>query len=130
MGVAPEDSLIYKLFCEWFEDWDAVDNKNEWNKLICPFHNESRPSATISYDNDAFTCFACDWSGDALTLIQRKEDCGFHDSKRRAETILGRSYDKVQEKPKRKPRRIVFGEARPSNPRKPGGTLSFPDWIR
>jgi hypothetical protein len=123
--------LIYKLFCEWFTDgWDMPDNDSEWVKMVCPFHQESRASAVISYDNDAFHCHACDWSGDALKLIMRKEDCGFQDSKRRAEDILGRSYEAILRKPGGKSSRRVFGKARPSNPRKPGGSFTFPDWIR
>jgi DNA primase len=106
------------------------DNDKEWNKMICPFHNESRPSSTISYDNDAFVCFACDWSGDALTLIQRKEECGFQDSKRYAEEILGRRYEKVQAKPSRKSSGRVFGKSKAPDSRKSKGSFTFPDWIR
>ncbi len=131
MGVDPEDSLIYKLFCEWFEDgWDMPDNDNEWNKMCCPFHVERRPSSSISYDNDAFTCRVCEYTGDALKLIMLKEECGFQDSKRRAEGILGKSYERVSRKPDRKSGRRVFGQSRTAHPRNSGGSFTFPDWIR
>lgn len=95
MGVVPEESLIYKLFCEWFGEWDIPDNNSEWNKLRCPWHGESRASSSISYDNDAFVCRACEVRGDALALIMRKEECGFQDSKLYAERILGRDRKSV-----------------------------------
>ena len=130
MGVEPEESLIYRLFSEWFDDWDKPDNKNEWNKMLCPFHGESRPSSSISYDNDAFVCRSCGVRGDALALIMREEDCGFQDAICRAEGLLDRSYEKIQAKPKRKSGPRVFGTAEPVDARKPRGTFSFPDWIR
>lgn len=130
MGVEPEDSLIYKLFCEWFGEWDIPDNNGEWNKMCCPWHGESRASSSISYDNDAFVCRACGVKGDALSLIMRKEECGFQDSKRRAEEILGRSYEKVQAKSPRKSGGRVFGKSKASHTGKPKGSFAFPDWIR
>lgn len=130
MGVDAEESLIYKLFCEWFGEWDIPDNKNEWNKMRCPFHTEDRASSSISYDNDAFVCRACGVKGDALSLIQNREGCGFQDSKRRAEEILGRSYEKIQAKSPGKSGGRVFGKQKPSYHRKPGKSFSFPDWIR
>lgn len=130
MGVDPEVTLIYKLFCEWFDDWEPPDNNHEWNKMRCPFHGESRASSSISYDNDAFTCRACPVKGDALSLIQYKEGCGFQDSKRRAEEVLGKSYERVQGKSSGKSGRRVFGKSKATNPRKPGGSFTFPDWIR
>ena len=130
MGVDPEDSLIYKLFCEWFEDWEPPDNDREWNKMLCPFHGERRPSSSISYDNDAFVCRSCDVTGDALTLIMREEDCGFQDAIARAESLLDRSYTKIQAKSAKKSGTRVFGEAKAPDPRKPRGTFTFPDWIR
>jgi hypothetical protein len=130
MGSDPEVTLIYKLFSEWFEGWEAPDNNNEWNKMCCPWHGENRASSSISYDNDAFVCRACGVKGDALSLIMRKEECGFQDSKLYAERILGKSYEGVQGKPARKPGRRVFGKAKAANPRKSGGSFTFPDWIR
>lgn len=124
------ETLIYKLMCEWFPDWDAPDNTGEWVKCLCPFHGESRPSASISYDNDAFNCRVCEYTGDALKLIMIKEECGFQDSKRRAEDILGKSYERVSRKPSGKPRRRVFGKPGTANSRKPRGSFTFPDWIR
>jgi DNA primase len=130
VGVEPEDSLIYKLFCEWFGEWDIPDNRGEWNKMCCPWHGDTRASSSISYDNDAFVCRACDVKGDALSLIMRKEDCGFQDSKLYAERILGKSYEGVQGKPARKSGRRVFGKSQAANPRKSGKSFTFPDWIR
>ncbi len=130
MGVVPEESLIYKLFCEWFEDWDIQPNENEWNKMCCPFHTESRASSSISYDNDAFVCRACGVKGDALALIMRKEECGFQDSKLYAERILGKSYTRVQGKSSGKSGGRVFGKSKAPNRRQSSRSFSFPDWIR
>ncbi len=38
-------------------------------KVVCPFHNDDRPSLTVYTDNNTFKCFGCQKHGDLLTLL-------------------------------------------------------------
>lgn len=106
-GQGLDNSLIYRLLTKWFPDWEAPAHRKEWNICLCPFHDESRPSASVNYRAQAFVCRACDWKGDAIALIKRKEECSFADAKRYAEEISGREYKTVSPKPTGKPRRGI-----------------------
>ena len=37
---------------------------------LCPFHNDSTPSLTVSSAKGIYKCFACDASGDVITFLQ------------------------------------------------------------
>lgn len=39
-------------------------------KIVCPFHDDHKPSCNIDFDNGVFHCFACGASGDALKFVQ------------------------------------------------------------
>jgi twinkle protein len=38
-------------------------------KVKCPLHNENTASFTVPQENNYFTCFGCDKSGDVITLV-------------------------------------------------------------
>jgi CHC2 zinc finger len=44
-------------------------------KGLCPFHNESNPSFTVS--NGLYHCFGCGEGGDAIRFIQKTQDLSF-----------------------------------------------------
>ena len=37
---------------------------------LCPFHNDSTPSLTVSSAKGIYKCFACDASGDVIKFLQ------------------------------------------------------------
>lgn len=39
-------------------------------KTICPFHNDTRPSLSISPDKQIYKCFVCDSGGNVFTFLQ------------------------------------------------------------
>ncbi len=41
-----------------------------WAKVLCPFHDDRRPSAEISPDGDFFRCWACGVKGDVVDLAK------------------------------------------------------------
>lgn len=43
-------------------------NKVVRGKFICPFHNDTKPSASIK--NDYFHCFVCGAGGDCITYVK------------------------------------------------------------
>jgi DNA primase len=102
--------MIKEAIQRYYPDWDPPPDHREWNKCLCPFHGESTPSAAISYDLEAFNCFACDVAGDAISIIRHEEEVSFAEAKRIAESISVGGHNPVQRKRARKPSRRVFGE--------------------
>lgn len=44
---------------------------------LCPFHNESTPSFSVSVDKQFYYCFGCGESGNVYSFIMRMENCDF-----------------------------------------------------
>lgn len=40
------------------------------DKIICPFHDDNRPSCHLNLDDGFFHCFACEASGDAFQFVK------------------------------------------------------------
>lgn len=40
------------------------------DKMVCPFHNDNRPSCHVNYEEGIFHCFACETSGDAFQFVK------------------------------------------------------------
>ena len=60
----------------WNEFYDRFmeikSTAGKWNKCLCPFHNDSRPSLSFRSDTGLFKCFGCDESGDAFHFYKLK----------------------------------------------------------
>lgn len=50
---------------------------------LCPFHNESTPSFSVSVDKQFYYCFGCGESGNVYSFIMRMENCDFPEAVRR-----------------------------------------------
>jgi DNA primase len=104
---------IVKVLQHYFPDWRPPKaTRYKWAKCLCPFHAEARPSASVSFELNAFNCFGCDAKGDVLAIIMRKEGIPFGEAVRTAEKILGGCLPAVSQQPKRQPRRRTFGDQR------------------
>lgn len=44
-----------------------------WQKILCPVHDERRPSCTVNLEIGRLHCKACGFSGDALDLVAERE---------------------------------------------------------
>ncbi len=56
-------------------------NKNGRNYVgICPFHDDTKPSLTVSPSKQIFKCFVCNEGGNAITFIMKYEKCGFKEA--------------------------------------------------
>jgi len=72
-----------------------VPSGRGWRSMKCPFHSDSNASATVSNEDNAFICFACDVKGDIFKIIMEQEGVSFSEAKSRAEEIAGTSSIKV-----------------------------------
>ena len=50
---------------------------NYWG--ICPFHNDSKPSMSVSPSKGIFKCFSCGTGGDALNFLVRIQNREYKD---------------------------------------------------
>jgi DNA primase len=67
---------------------------------LCPFHDDHRPSFSVSPDWQNFRCWSCNKYGDVLTFVQEFEHVGFREAlellARRAGITLEKSADSPQ----------------------------------
>ncbi len=42
-------------------------------KILCPFHDDERPSCSVNFDKKLFHCFSCNLSGNVLDFVHRME---------------------------------------------------------
>ncbi|HDD43618.1 MAG TPA: DNA primase, partial [Candidatus Desulfofervidus auxilii] len=42
---------------------------------LCPFHDEDKPSFTVSEDKQIFHCFGCGIGGNVFTFLMRYKQC-------------------------------------------------------
>ncbi|SRR6266446_5747101 len=70
---------------------------SRWQTINCPFHDDSHASARINVDLNAFKCNACPMSGDAVTLIQKKEGIDREKACEFARSVFGQSFENVSQ---------------------------------
>lgn len=56
---------------------------------ICPFHEDSRPSLTISPTKQIFKCFACGAGGDVITFVSDYEKISFWQAVKNLAATIG-----------------------------------------
>jgi DNA primase len=72
----------------------------------CVLHNDTRRSAVINTYNNLYFCHTCGKGGNAVNIISIKENMEFKDALTRADEILARSGDPVQQRSKRRGGRV------------------------
>lgn len=55
---------------------------------VCPFHQDTAPSLSISVPKNIFKCFACNVSGNAINFVMKIEKCGYVEAVRKIGEIL------------------------------------------
>jgi DNA primase len=49
--------------------------RGEQRAILCPFHNETKPSCKVNLDKKAFNCFGCGAHGNILEFVVKMEEC-------------------------------------------------------
>lgn len=72
--------------------------------VLCPVHDERRPSCSVNLDKGLFNCKSCGARGDAIDLVKLKEGLDFASAKRFCEESAGGLDDSVrgQSRPSRR----------------------------
>jgi len=75
---------------------------------VCPFHNDSNPSLTVSREKQIYKCFSCGAAGNVFTFVKEYEKIEFIEAVRKVCDITGQKvvgFEKIikkQEIPKEK----------------------------
>lgn len=72
-----------------------VTKKGKNYVAICPFHNDTNPSLSISKEKQIYKCFVCGAGGNALTFISKYEKISYSDAIYKAADMLGITYKKT-----------------------------------
>ena len=54
--------------------YQNLDKKGKNYFGICPFHDDTSPSMSVSQDKQIFKCFSCGASGDVIEYVSKKEN--------------------------------------------------------
>lgn len=63
--------------------------RNYWG--VCPFHNDSHPSLSVSPEKRIFSCFACGASGDVFSFVSKIENIYYTEAVKKVAELVG--YD-------------------------------------
>lgn len=101
----------------WYAGFDVALYAG-WRPLRCPFHNEKHASASACLTG--FKCHVCDIYGDAISVIQRREQVDFSGALALYERITGDRVGRVSKPTTRKSWGVPpFGES--DHPKNDGG---------
>lgn len=78
MKVEPASNELVKVLWYYNLIYDTVTPDH---KIVCPFHDDVNPSMIVNLDRNAWYCFGCQESGDALkfTLMMESKYNGLND---------------------------------------------------
>lgn len=65
-----------------------ISGRNGWEKIKCPFHNDSHASAAVNLNKNIFKCHGCEYKGDGYAIIMLKEGVEFNEAVSIAQRIL------------------------------------------
>ncbi|MFX4057948.1 MAG: DNA primase [Spiroplasma sp. hy2] len=75
--------------------------RNYW--AVCPFHQDSHPSMSISPEKQIYRCFACSAGGNVFTFLQEYENISFIEALKKVAVMANIFLDELttyKEKPK------------------------------
>lgn len=108
-GLTDNQPLILSILMMINPSWDPPRNdQREWTPCLCPFHDEEVKSAAVSFEHNAFRCFACGVKGSAITLLMKHKRLGYKDAVDYAKRFDEAGGVGVPQGTARKPRRRVF----------------------
>jgi DNA primase len=74
---------------------DVPDVQHGYKKVLCAFHGERNPSASVS--KFGFVCWACGRKGDAISLIREEEGLSFEAAVARCAALTGTANREVSQ---------------------------------
>ena len=72
------------------------NSTGRWASIKCPFHGDSRASAAVHLEGNAFACYACGIKGDTYAIIMQHEGVKFREALKLAEEWTGQSCETLR----------------------------------
>lgn len=95
--------LIVLVLQRYYEGWQPPrDTGRQWISCKCPAHGDDSPSASVSFQFNAFKCHSCTYKGDAIALIKTEEGMTYREALELATQLAPGSYRELPPKPGRK----------------------------
>lgn len=72
-----EDVLKHADIVKIIGSYLTLTKQGKNYKAVCPFHDDTNPSLTVSPEKQMFKCFVCGTGGNAITFVQKYEHISF-----------------------------------------------------
>ena len=106
-------SLIQAVLIEHEYSGDAIPEDDKWVSILCPYHDESNPSARVNPVAGGFLCHGCGRSGDALKLVRDEGGLDIASARQELARIADEYGEEIPRPRKRRSvRPRVLGESR------------------
>lgn len=74
-----------------------VEKHGRSYKAICPFHNDTNPSLSISKEKQIYKCFVCNAGGNAISFVKNYTKSSYHDAVKTVADLVGFSDPRLHE---------------------------------
>ena len=65
---------------------------------VCPFHNDTNPSMSVSREKQIYKCFSCGASGNVFTFVSEYENISFREALELLADKIGYKLDHIKHK--------------------------------
>ena len=72
-----EDVLKHADIVKIIGSYLTLTKQGKNYKAVCPFHDDTNPSLTVSPEKQMFKCFVCGTGGNAITFVQKYEHISY-----------------------------------------------------
>ena len=86
-GLIAEDILKHSDIVKVIGSYLNLVKQGKNYKCVCPFHDDTNPSLTISPEKQMFKCFVCGTGGNAFTFVQKYEHVSFGEALKKVADI-------------------------------------------
>ena len=83
------DALAHADIVKIISSYINVTKKGRNYWAICPFHDDTNPSLSISPEKKMFKCFVCGTAGSAITFVQKYEHISFKEALKKVADMSG-----------------------------------------
>ena len=103
-----DDSLVLEVLkhadiVKIISSYISVTQKGKSYVAICPFHDDTNPSLSISPEKQIFKCFVCGTGGSAITFVQKYERISFFEAMKKVAELSNYHNPALENKTFNKP---------------------------
>ncbi len=92
------DVLAHADIVNIISSYLEVQQKGKNYVALCPFHDDTVPSLSISKEKQIYKCFVCGEGGSAITFVMKYEKIPFMDAVRKVAELSGYHDERLEKK--------------------------------